>query len=122
MKKTQKRYLLGRQGDIFIVEIIDGEKPSKGKSVKSVVIAEGEQTGHAHVLEPLQGSVILTEDGAINFNETDFAPVWLKGTGILKHQEHAAIKVGEKGKTTQLLFVRQQTFSAIAQQNKRVID
>ena len=123
MKKTQKRKLLGRQGDIFIVEILDDEKNLKTlKKVKSLTVAEGEQTGHAHILEPLKKSEILTEEGKTNFNEVNFAPIWLKGEGILKHQEHAAVKVGKPGKETQLLFVRQQTFSAIAQQNKRVID
>ena len=75
-----------RQGDVYIfqVEKIDKELETK----KEVVLAEGETTGHKHVLVADKGTKIrMAQD------EKGFYLDISGGTATIKHEEHAAIKL-----------------------------
>lgn len=68
-----------RQGDILFKK---SDKTPENKQVKEIVIAEGEQTGHNHVLIAETDSVILGD-------KTLFT---VKGKAKLIHPEHDTIE------------------------------
>jgi hypothetical protein len=73
-----------RQGDVLIVAVNEIPKDLSRKT--SVLVAEGEATGHAHVLEP-------TEDGQI-LTDVDREFIRITGaSGVLVHDEHTAIEL-----------------------------
>jgi hypothetical protein len=75
-----------RQGDVLI-ERVDSI-PTQAKKMrlpKRIVLAEGEATGHAHVLDAPE--VEMFERGGVLF-----ARIGVAG-GTVKHEEHAPIKL-----------------------------
>ena len=79
---TRKHY---RQGDVLLVRV--DRIPSGAKEVarRSLVLAEGEVTGHAHRIVD-DGAVMLTTDERLTF-------VRLAKRAQLVHEEHATIEV-----------------------------
>jgi hypothetical protein len=70
-----------RHGDIMLVKA-EGAR-GQMKSGKRLVLAEGEVTGHAHVLE-----------GDLEFDQaTEPTFVVVRGKATLTHQEHATVEV-----------------------------
>lgn len=67
-----------RQGDIKFTKV---DEDVQGKSIKQLTIAEGEFTGHNHVLVAEAGS-------SISGNKTKFT---VKGKAKLVHPEHDTI-------------------------------
>lgn len=74
-----------RQGDVLLVEV---EKLPRRKlrAQQRVRVAEGEATGHAHVLEPTEGGQVLTD------LDVEFVRI-MGANGLLVHEEHTAIAV-----------------------------
>ena len=74
-----------RQGDVGLAPIAAPSKAKRGQPVATgrVVIALGEVTGHAHVIE---GAVAEFEIGGRRV-------LWVEAPTILTHQEHAHIAV-----------------------------
>lgn len=70
-----------RQGDILFTRV---NEEVKGKSLKQIVIAEGEFTGHNHVL-------IADVESKITGNKTKFT---VKGKAKLVHPEHNTLEFG----------------------------
>ncbi len=85
-KNSVKANIAGRQGDVLIVRV--GEVPNDAKPRKSRILAEGEATGHHHVLDRA-AAVFETARGEVYFT---VAPT-VEEVG-LRHQEHAAILFG----------------------------
>ena len=82
MRNVQKLY---QQGDVLVIAI--DKIPAKTKPVKMAargwVLAEGEATGHAHVIaEPELVEMREAEDGTIYVRVKGEAPV------DLRHEEH----------------------------------
>lgn len=74
-----------RQGDVVLVPC---EIPVDAalKPRRRVVVAEGEVTGHAHVIEsPAEGEVLTDTDA-------EFIRI-MGANGLLKHDEHTAIEL-----------------------------
>ena len=77
-----------RQGDVLL-PAFDGDVPEGaikvGPSGTRFVLADGEVTGHAHVIEATD-QVELYEKGGV---------LYLKvlGNGVVTHEEHAAVTV-----------------------------
>ena len=72
-----------RQGDVYIIAVDEFEKPVQEK--KSIVLAEGEATGHKHVLagDRVESKILVHYDGQW----------WIdvRGGAVVTHQEHAPI-------------------------------
>jgi hypothetical protein len=84
MKKIMRQY---RQGDVLLIEI---EQPSRtGKPIDPqdtrVVLARGELSGHAHVIQNSNGQAHLFEGPG------DRRYLLMTETGRLQHEEHLAI-------------------------------
>lgn len=80
--------MLLQQGDVLLVpsRIPEGAKPVPPQA-RGVVLAEGEHTGHAHVIAPPQGvAVELVERNGVTYLRTS-------GFADLVHEEHRAIEV-----------------------------
>jgi hypothetical protein len=73
-----------RQGDVLLVKTDSGQRKTRKKASR-VILAEGESTGHAHVVE----AVPLEIDGVMWIVAPSEVPV--------RHEEHspALIDVGE---------------------------
>ena len=78
-----------QQGDVLLQKITDlplGLKPVSRKA-RGYVLADGEVTGHAHVIDVAEGGIELFEDGTGRlFMQTDH-PV------TVKHEEHGPIQL-----------------------------
>lgn len=75
-----------RQGDVFLVQVKELPREAKAtKRSKGIVLAEGEVTGHAHVLE--RGRLYITEE------EVERRFVEITQTTDLVHEEHDTISV-----------------------------
>lgn len=74
-----------RQGDVLLVatEIPDGVEL---KPLPRVRVAEGEVTGHAHVVEKPDAGEVLTDVDA------EFVRI-MGANGLLTHQEHSTIEL-----------------------------
>lgn len=79
-----------RQGDVLIERVTKiVRKETKRKSLHRIVLAEGEATGHAHVLETdPKDPADWWKDG-----EEQFASV--NGPAVVVHEEHSSIKLEE---------------------------
>jgi hypothetical protein len=73
-----------RQGDVMMVRVEDIPQ-GVGKSVDKYVLAEGEVTGHAHVLWG-RATMFLADEGRGTYLQVH-AP------SMLKHEEHREIPV-----------------------------
>lgn len=101
-----------RHGDIDLIEVdkIEGEI-IKHKS--SFVLAEGETTGHKHVIQtsnPNDLEILKTSDGRYFFN--------LKSEGTVSHEEHNTIKIAP-GKYE---MKREREFDYFGMTTRKVID
>lgn len=94
-----------RQGDILFKKTT--ETP-KNVEVRRLVIAEGEQTGHNHVLVAEVGSTILGD-------KTLFS---ISGKAKLTHQEHDTIEFG----TDTYMVINEREWDYVAKQAEKVID
>jgi len=77
-----------RQGDVLLVEVkgrVKGKVVAKGR----IVLAEGEATGHAHVVEADPEDAVLKE-----FDGKRFLEVYREAS--VTHQEHATITLKPK--------------------------
>lgn len=74
-----------RQGDVLLVaaEIPEGTRLKKKARVR---VAEGEVTGHAHMLEREEGATISVDVDA------EFLRI-MGANGLLTHEEHETIQV-----------------------------
>jgi len=86
-----KKIKLYQQGDVLIYKV-DEEKENKGKNLKitprGYVLAEGEHTGHAHVIDLPQIDKVL----AFMDNEME---IFLKVQEdvIVRHEEHNSVSL-----------------------------
>ncbi len=94
-----------RQGDILFKKV---DEQVEGKEVKKLVIAEGEVTGHHHVLVAEANSKIMG-------NRTKFT---LTGKAKLTHPEHDTIPF-EPGT---YVVINEREFDYIEQSMKQVVD
>ena len=76
-----------RQGDVLLVAdtIPEGTKLARRNRVR---VAEGEATGHAHVLEPVEDATVLADV------DVEFVRI-MGANGLLVHDEHTAIAIPE---------------------------
>lgn len=76
-----------RQGDVLLVAVpIDEGR--KLRASPRVRVAEGEATGHAHVLEPSLGGAVLTDADV----DVEFVRI-MGANGLLVHDEHTTIEL-----------------------------
>jgi len=100
-----------RQGDVLIIPVSPAECPHITGLIpntpRGVVLAEGEATGHAHVLD--HGELYHTEDSMLRVLN-------LQGPANLLHEEHAPVQL-PKG----LYLVRRQR-EYTPEENRQVAD
>jgi hypothetical protein len=96
-----------RQGDILIVEIAQKNLPAGLRALDHKTLAEGEATGHAHVLDG-EAQLMADHAGEIFFEVTESTP--------LVHEEHDTIVIPEG----MYRVVRQREFDG--EQIRRVYD
>lgn len=77
-----KKNTMIQQGDVLLTKINNLPKKYTIISKKRCVLAEGEKTGHSHVLEDDEAQLI--QDG-------ERILLMLEKQGILKHEEHNPI-------------------------------
>lgn len=75
-----------RQGDVLFVAVAEIPTDRDLSKCKRVLVAEGEATGHAHVLEPTKGCEILTDV------DREFFRI-VGASGLLVHDEHTTIEL-----------------------------
>lgn len=95
-----KTKMMIRQGDILLVR--ENVRPPKNiKPVLSVVLAEGELTGHAHVL--------TAETGVVAWDNM----IWIVGDepGALTHQDHDPVPAHVIPPGVTFRVVRQREFT-----------
>lgn len=73
-----------RQGEVYILEC---EKVEDLKEVDSIVFAEGEVTGHRHVLVAERPDTKLR----MKFDGVDYYFEVVGGNAVVKHEEHKTI-------------------------------
>lgn len=76
-----------QQGDVFFLEV---ESVPKGASAvkagdRGYILAEGETTGHAHVMEPLPGLDVTEKDGMFFIR--------VPASATVTHEEHKPVTV-----------------------------
>ena len=71
-----------RQGDVLLVKIGDEKPTGKAKAYGRVVLAEGEVTGHAHVVEGAVAEFVSTDGNRL---------LWVEAPTTIKHEEHATV-------------------------------
>jgi len=76
-----------RQGDVLLVET-RAPKAMKFEKRSRIRVAEGEATGHAHVLEPTEDATVLVDV------DVEFVRI-MGANGLLVHEEHTAIEIPE---------------------------
>ena len=84
MRRIAKQY---RQGDVLFHPV--SAIPATAKKIptpKRLVLAEGEATGHAHVITPKRSDLLVYLDGPVMYLD-------IKKPSLLKHEEHALIPV-----------------------------
>ena len=91
-----------QQGDVALTSV-EVSWPIKSayenrKKVQSVILAEGEQTGHNHVLEAFTLNVATQERvpafvELFSYQGTDYVVVPEKTIAVVTHQEHEPISV-----------------------------
>lgn len=105
MKGGQKMPRMYRHGDVLLIERTELPKDAKLIGEKRVVLAEGEVTGHAHVIE--SSSVKMWSVGEQCYVVTDDRPAertvnfttelgdlrTVTGRNILVHEEHGPIAI-----------------------------
>lgn len=77
-----------RQGDVLLVPIQSSlPKDAEPISEGFLVLAEGEATGHAHVIESIGSELLETKKGERYLT--------LAQETVLRHEEHAPIEIPE---------------------------
>jgi len=84
--RNQVKNRMYRQGDVLIVEVAKIPTRTKLDKRARVLVAEGEATGHAHVLVPAEDATVLA-DADIEFIRI------MGANGLLTHDEHTAIEL-----------------------------
>jgi len=111
--------MMYRQGDIFMVSVAAVPGTAKPRPTRRLVIARGEATGHAHVLErPAErGATAQLLD-----NGRDLYARIVGGSATVTHEEHGAIMLppGEYQIVHQREFVPAQR--GMPSRERRVID
>ena len=78
--------MLIQQGDVLVsVSNIPASAKVKKNHARGVVLAEGETTGHAHVITGVDDAVLFEDDGAMYLRV-------LKET-VLTHEEHKPVTI-----------------------------
>lgn len=95
MKTKNKKTEIYRQGDVMLIRVDDDRRGTAVRENGRIVLAHGEATGHAHVVEPGEKSTAYLEEIP---NERDGlgALRLLRVVGrsaLLKHDEHAPITI-----------------------------
>lgn len=105
MQQAEANRPFWRQGDIFFVKIAEEVNLSEGTPLKNGVIAEGEQTGHAHRVSPssIAAGAMLVALGRAMYLRAPEA-----GASIV-HDEHGPIQLP----TGTYAVVRQQEFDGL---------
>lgn len=75
--------LMIRHGDILLIPRSAPETGTHGQSGERLVLAEGEATGHAHVLEGLSTAVRVRRQAYVHVMEP----------AMLRHEEHRHVEV-----------------------------
>jgi len=90
-----------QQGDVLLIKV-EGEKPQAQKPIEATargfVLAEGEKTGHAHVLEARPGTTLfgLEGDDVLLHVEQESQVVHDEhGTGVVPAGDYVVRKVQE---------------------------
>ena len=85
MNTIEKNILTIRQGDVGLAPIAPPAKSKRGQPVHTgrVVIALGETTGHAHVIEGAVAEFIIGGRRVL----------WVEAPTVLTHQEHGKLSV-----------------------------
>lgn len=91
-KKQKDNYLKYQQGDVLLFQhsaLPEGQLTPVNPGPRGFVLAEGEVTGHAHVIEKPE----VKED--VEFFTDSNGTLWMssKKPVVLKHEEHGHIKV-----------------------------
>jgi len=110
----QKQFV---QGDIFfeLVDSIQGTKSPVAPESGKYVIARGEKTGHAHVMDVADGVLIRNTP---NYPEKSHLFLVVNNKALVQHDEHMPLEL-DKGiyKVTQ-----QRTFDYKKAQEEKVVD
>lgn len=112
--------LVGRHGDIYVYRL-DGETNLlEFQPTASIVVAKGERTGHAHVLE---GADLAVGPEASNYHIEGVDGVGLLfakvgSVAVLKHEEHASVELPQGT----YAFVRQREWDWTKEQTQAVVD
>lgn len=75
-----------RQGDVLLVRVDDVPADDGLQRAERWQVAEGEATGHAHVLEPAAGGTLLVDV------DEEFCRI-MGANGLLVHDEHTTIEL-----------------------------
>lgn len=101
-----------RQGDLRI-EVVD-KIPKDAKKVDSLVIAEGETTGHKHQVRPIQGTITIYDMPQM----VKYVEVPKGGMAELIHEEHGTIQLPEGVHQISI----QKQYDYLKEQARRVAD
>ena len=104
--------MIVRHGDV-VLKSVDNSTLPKGKETvaKMVVLAEGEQTGHAHRLSCDTGNIKLLETEMARY-------IVLSDTCQLNHEEHGCLSI--EPNTYEIVIEREHDY--IEKQNRKVVD
>lgn len=95
MKKEQ---IIVRHGDVVIYKV-SNDTTSETSTINSLILAEGEASGHIHKVSPCDTSVLevvgkhATKD--VNLTALDEVAFIVKGTASITHQDHEPIILSE---------------------------
>ena len=71
-----------RQGDVLLVWIGIQKPTGKPKASRRIVLAEGEVTGHAHVIDGPAPEFVSTDGDRL---------LWVEAPAQIEHEEHAMV-------------------------------
>lgn len=103
-----------RHGDLLFYPV-DKFPQGKSQKVKSYVVAEGETTGHKHVLASDQDIKVLVKDISDNLAETYLE---VKAPAKLTHEEHKTLTL-DPGKYK---VVREREHDYLQKEERQVVD
>ena len=100
-----------QQGDVIIrnVEKIPEDAVRVKKTLKGIVLAEGEATGHAHT---------IVDDGAELYEKDGILYIKIEKPVLVKHEEHKPITLSEG--IYRVGFVRE--YDPFEEEAKRIVD
>lgn len=114
-KKMEERVLVFRHGDIGLVPVDDsevtGELVQKGGSY---VLAEGEVTGHKHILTSPDFEIFWDKDKGIRYLK-------IETPAIVTHQEHGTRTI-KKVKRKSYLVIHEREWDPFGESIRRTAD